>query len=343
MDKNTVSVLGSGSWGTALAILLSQENQPCLLWGHNKEFIHDISNSRTNTVYLAEIRFPDTLQLTSNIDAAAKASRDIIVAVPSHAFRSVLEDLKPHLGPQSRIIWATKGLEPSTHKLPHEVCDEVLCGEHPTAVISGPTFAREVASGLPTAITIASKDSCFAIEFARRLHSETFRAYTTDDVVGVELGGALKNVLAIAAGISDGLGFGANSRAALITRGLVELSRLGQVLGGQAETFMGLAGLGDLVLTCTDDQSRNRRLGLGIASGQDINALFKEIGQVVEGYQTAKEIHALAQLHQVDMPICEQVYQVLHHGHDPRHAGAELLNRTLKSEGKLPENRQAPS
>ncbi|GMR08687.1 MAG: NAD(P)H-dependent glycerol-3-phosphate dehydrogenase [Gammaproteobacteria bacterium] len=335
MNNDSVSVLGSGSWGTALAILLSQENRPAVLWGHNNQCIQDLKKNKSNICYLPGITFPDTLQLTSDLGEAASSSEDIIIAVPSHAFRRVLEELKHCLVPQSRITWATKGLEPSTHKLLHEVCDEVLHGEYPCAVISGPTFAREVASGLPTAITIASKDARFATEFARRLHSDTFRAYTTDDVIGVELGGALKNVLAIAAGISDGLGFGANSLAALITRGLVELSRLGQVLGGQAETFTGLAGLGDLVLTCTDDQSRNRRLGLGIAGGKDIDELFTEIGQVVEGFQTAREIHALAREHQVDMPICEQVYQVLHHGRDPRHAGAELLSRALKPEAIL--------
>jgi glycerol-3-phosphate dehydrogenase (NAD(P)+) len=232
----------------------------------------------------------------------------------------------------SRIAWATKGLEAKTHKLLHEVASETLGNAYPLAVISGPTFAKEVARGLPTAITVASTDQSFASELADRLHDDMFRAYTTNDITGVVLGAAVKNVLAIAAGISDGLGFGANARAALITRGLVELSRLGITLGGHPETFMGLAGLGDLVLTCTDDQSRNRRTGLGIAAGKSLQQIAAELGQVMEGVQTASEVHLLAQKHAVDMPICEQVYLVLHEGHDAHTAVHELLSRALKSE-----------
>jgi glycerol-3-phosphate dehydrogenase (NAD(P)+) len=233
---------------------------------------------------------------------------------------------------ESRVAWATKGLEAETHKLLNEVAIEVLGDTHPLAVISGPTFAREVARGLPTAITVASTDQTFAGELADRLHDDRFRAYTTSDITGVVLGAAVKNVLAIAAGISDGLGFGANARAALITRGLVEMSRLGITLGGHPETFMGLAGLGDLVLTCTDNQSRNRRTGLGIAAGKSLQQIAAELGQVMEGVQTASEVHLLAQKHAVDMPICEQVYLVLHEGHDAHTAVHELLSRALKSE-----------
>jgi glycerol-3-phosphate dehydrogenase (NAD(P)+) len=256
----------------------------------------------------------------------------VIVAVPSHALRGMLRDIAPHLQSNARVAWATKGFELSTGLLPHEVARAVLGERVPTAVISGPTFAREVGAGLPTAMTVAASDSSFANELAQRLSGANFRAYTSNDVVGVEVGGAIKNVLAIGAGISDGLGFGANTRIALIARGLVEMTRLGVALGARKDTFMGLAGLGDLVLTCTDNQSRNRRFGLALAKGENVEAAQKTIGQVVEGVLAARAVREVAQRAGVEMPICEQVYRVVYEGVTPREAVKELMSRALKPE-----------
>jgi glycerol-3-phosphate dehydrogenase (NAD(P)+) len=259
-------------------------------------------------------------------------ARDILVAVPSSAFRSTLENISPLLRADARVFWATKGLEQGSNKLLHQVARDTLGSRFPTAVVSGPSFAAEVARGLPTAVTVASANAEFARDIARNLHNRTFRAYTSDDVVGVELGGALKNVLAIAAGISDGLGFGANARAALVTRGLVEMVRLGVVLGGRRDTLMGLSGLGDLILTCTDNQSRNRRMGLALGQGKTLEQAFAEIKQVVEGVQTAREIYELAKSHAVDMPIVAQVYAVIYEGLPPRDAVQALMEREPKAE-----------
>jgi glycerol-3-phosphate dehydrogenase (NAD(P)+) len=252
--------------------------------------------------------------------------------VPSHAFREVLQRLKPLLRPGQRVAWATKGFEVSTGRLPHDVAAEVLGPGVPTAVLSGPTFAREVGAGLPSAMTVASRDSEYALELARSLSDENFRAYASSDMTGVEVGGAVKNVLAIAAGASDGLGFGANTRVALITRGLAEMMRLGIALDARRETFMGLAGLGDLVLTCTDDQSRNRRCGLLLAAGKTLEQAQAEIGQVVEGVLAARAVHDVAQRKGVDMPICEQVYHVLYEGASARDAVHTLMKRTIRRE-----------
>ncbi len=332
MAVSEVLVLGAGSWGTALAIQLSREGRPAILWDHDPAQVERLARERVNARYLPGIPLPESLQLSADLGTAVPRVRDILVVVPSHAFRSVLQALVPHLTDAHRLQWATKGLETGTGKLLHQVVEEVLGAERTVAVVSGPTFAREVAEGLPTAITVASPDEAYARTVAQRLHSEAFRAYTSHDVIGVEVGGAVKNVLAIAAGIADGLGFGANARTALITRGLAEMMRLGLALGGQRETFMGLAGLGDLVLTCTDDQSRNRRLGLALGQGRSLQQALDSIDQVVEGVQTAREVHALAQRIGVEMPIAEQVYQVLYAGHTPHEAVHALLQREQKAE-----------
>jgi glycerol-3-phosphate dehydrogenase (NAD(P)+) len=332
MDANSVSIFGAGSWGTALAILLSQNQRPAVLWGYNPEHQAVLAAARCNEGYLPGIPFPDSLQIESDTLATVTASETLLIAVPSHVFRDTLKRIQPFLQKEHRIAWASKGLEPDTHKLLHTIVEEELGADYPLAVISGPTFAREVAAGLPTAVTVSSRDSHFAEQLAARLHTETFRAYTGTDVVGVEIGGAVKNVLAIAAGIADGLGFGANTRAALITRGLAEMSRLGHCLGAEAETFMGLAGLGDLVLTCTDDQSRNRRFGKALAAGNSAEQAFTDIGQVVEGAKTARVLHDMATSLGVDMPISEQVYQVIYEGHDPHRAVRDLLHRAQKAE-----------
>jgi glycerol-3-phosphate dehydrogenase (NAD(P)+) len=247
--------------------------------------------------------------------------------VPSHAFREVLEALGPRLSPDARVAWATKGLEPGTALPLHRVAEQVLGGGHPAAVVSGPTFAREVARELPTAVMVAATDPAFARDLAGRLHSGFFRVYVGDDLMGVEVGGAVKNVLAIAAGIADGLGFGANTRAALITRGLAEMTRLGTAAGGRAETFMGLAGLGDLVLTCTDDLSRNRRYGLALARGESPREAEAGIGQVVEGVTTARVVLKMAARHRVEMPITEHVNRVIYDGLGPAEAVQSLLGR----------------
>ena len=256
----------------------------------------------------------------------------IIVAVPSHSLRALLTQLKPLLARDARLAWATKGFELDTGKLPHQVAYEVLGDRYPVAVLSGPTFAREVGMGLPTAMTIASPDADFAAQLAKSLHASNFRAYTSTDIVGVEVGGAVKNVLAVGAGLSDGLGFGANTRIALITRGLSEVMRLGVALGAQAETFMGLAGLGDLVLTSTDNQSRNRRFGLALASGKSVDEALKEIGQVVEGYTAARAVHRVALREKVDMPIVAGIYRVLYEHEPAKDVVKDLMTRPIRPE-----------
>ena len=325
-------VLGAGSWGSALAILLAKNGHSVCMWSHEREFANQLISSRVNDRYLPGIKFPDLLQVEYELDKCFSEPAEVLLVVPSSAFRSCLESIKPYMSSYDRVSWATKGLEQGSNKLLHEVVSEVLPGLESTAVLSGPTFAAEVAQGLPTALTVASNNPEFATNLANCLHNKTFRAYTSSDVIGVELGGAVKNVLAIATGIADGLGFGANTRAALVTRGLAEMIPLGEVLGGNRDTFMGLAGIGDLVLTCTDNQSRNRRLGLMLGEGKTLEQSLASIDQVVEGVQTAREIHELAQSHGIEMPIVDQVYQVLYENCSPKEAVHSLLAREQKAE-----------
>ncbi len=331
-DHVPLAVLGAGSWGTALAIQLARGGRPVLLWGRDPGKIEAMRKLRENRLYLAGIRLPSNLYPEGDLRQVVGRCDDLLIVVPSQAFRQTLAAIAPHLSPSTRIAWATKGLERGSHKLLAEVAREMVGNERPLAVISGPTFAREVALGLPTAVTIAASHERFARHLANSLHSERFRPYTSSDMIGVSIGGAVKNVLAIAAGIADGLGFGANTRAALITRGLAEMMRLNSALGGERETLMGLAGLGDLLLTCTDDQSRNRRFGLRLGQGKGIAAARSEIDQVIEGIETAREILALARCHAVEMPITEQVYRVLHEGQTPDRAVESLLSREQKTE-----------
>lgn len=327
-----IGIICAGSWGTALAILFSGNGYPVWLWDRDTAHIDNLKRDRSNERHLPGIHFPESLLPDNDLDGILGRVRDVLIAVPSAGFRTTLETITPFLKKTSRIIWATKGLDPGTGKLLHEVVTEILGDDIEHAVISGPTFAHEVAAGLPTAITVASYHSAFATEIANRLHNRHFRAYTSDDIVGVEIGGSVKNVLAIAAGCSDGLGFGSNTRAALLTRGLAEMMRLGVAMGGQRETFMGLAGVGDLILTCTDDQSRNRRLGLALAKGKSLADARKEIGQVVEGAQTVREVIQLAKLRNIEMPITDQVYQVLYEDLLPRDAVNALFAREVKPE-----------
>jgi glycerol-3-phosphate dehydrogenase (NAD(P)+) len=331
-SKPTVAVLGSGSWGTALAVHLARTGHPTILWGIETDELNAMARERVNRRYLPGVDLPGLVRIEHDFERAVAAADELLVVVPSHAFREVLERLRPVLRPKHRVAWATKGFELSTGKLPHEVASEVLGASVPTAVLSGPTFAKEVGAGLPTAMTVASADESYALELAQGLSAANFRAYASSDMTGVEVGGATKNVLAIGAGISDGLGFGANTRIALITRGLVEMMRLGVALGADKETFMGLAGLGDLVLTCTDDQSRNRRMGLALAAGKTAEQAQQEIGQVVEGVLAAKAVRDVARRVGVEMPISEQIYRVLYEGLPPKEAVLALMLRTIRTE-----------
>jgi glycerol-3-phosphate dehydrogenase (NAD(P)+) len=327
-----IAVLGAGSWGTALAVQFARTGRPTVLWGRDRAQLAALAGSRCNARYLPDVTFPAGLAVEPDFGRAVAAALDILIAVPSHAFRDTLARLAPLVQPGQRVAWATKGFELATGMLPHQVARQVLGPDVPIAVLSGPTFAREVGRGLPTAMTVASPDARFAAELAQSLSSENFRAYTSPDILGVEVGGAVKNVIAIGTGIADGMGFGANTRIALITRGLAEMTRLGVALGARRETFMGLAALGDLVLTCTDDQSRNRRFGLAIAAGRAPAEAQREIGQIVEGVQAARAVREVAARAGVEMPIAEQVYRVLYEQRDVRTAVKALMGRELKGE-----------
>ncbi|HEX5649324.1 MAG TPA: NAD(P)H-dependent glycerol-3-phosphate dehydrogenase [Steroidobacteraceae bacterium] len=331
-SRSTMAVIGAGSWGTALAVHLARTIHRTVLWGLAPPEMADLARDRINQRYLPEAPFPDALEIAPTLRDAVAAADELLIAVPSHAFRACLDQVAPLLRPDMRIAWATKGFELETGKLPHQVASEVLGMSVPTAVLSGPTFAREVGLGLPTAMTVASRDRDYAMELAQRLSGKNFRAYASTDMIGVEVGGATKNVLAIGAGISDGLGFGANTRVALITRGLAEMMRLGVALGAQKDTFMGLTGLGDLVLTCTDNQSRNRRFGLALAAGKSSDEAQREIGQVVEGVLAARAVNAVANTYRVEMPIAEQICKVIYEGAPPREAVAALMGRSIKAE-----------
>ncbi|AHG84727.1 Glycerol-3-phosphate dehydrogenase [NAD(P)+] [Bibersteinia trehalosi USDA-ARS-USMARC-189] len=328
-----VTILGAGSYGTALAIALSRNGHKTYLWGHNPQKMAQMAVSRMNQEFLPDIPFPDALEIESDLAQAIAKSRDLLIVVPSHVFGDVLLQLKPFLSSEHRIIWATKGLERDTGRLLQEVVLQILGENYPLAVLSGPTFAKELAAGLPTAISLSSDNAQFADEMQQRIHcSKSFRVYINDDMVGAQLGGAIKNVIAIGAGISDGMGFGANARTALITRGIAEISRLGASLGANPATSMGMSGLGDLVLTCTDNQSRNRRFGLMLGQGRNAEDAIAEIGQVVEGFYNTKEAHLLAQKQGVEMPIVEQIYQMLFCGKQATEVAKTLLGRERKGE-----------
>ncbi|EOD81707.1 Glycerol-3-phosphate dehydrogenase [Grimontia indica] len=328
-----MTVLGAGSYGTSLAISLARNGANVVLWGHEPEHMAQLEIDRSNEAFLPGVAFPDSLILSADLEASIQASRDILVVVPSHVFGLVLAQVKPFLRDDQRICWATKGLEPETGRLLQDVAREQLGEDVPMAVLSGPTFAKELAAGLPTAISVASPNAEFLAELQEKVHcARSFRVYANSDFIGMQLGGAVKNVIAIGAGMSDGIGFGANARTALITRGLAELTRLGVALGAERETFMGMAGLGDLVLTCTDNQSRNRRFGLALGQGKGVDEAQDEIGQVVEGYRNTKEVRALAKRTGVEMPIVEQIFQVLYEGKDARQAAQDLLARQRTSE-----------
>ena len=330
---NSVCVLGAGSYGTALAFCLSRNNVNTSLWGRDARQMQQMNISRSNEKYLPGAILPETLTIETNLQKALANSQDLLVVVPSHAFADTLLSIKPFLQSHHRLIWATKGLEPETGRLLQDVAVEILGTNIPFAALSGPTFAKEMVAGLPTAISISSTDENLANDFANKLHcSKSFRVYRNDDFIGIQLGGAVKNVIAIGAGLADGRGFGSNARTALITRGLAELTRLGVKMGAKPSTFMGMAGLGDLVLTCTDNQSRNRRFGLALGNGLGIQEAMNEIGQVVEGYRNTKEVHILARRMDIEMPICEQIYEVLYNHKSAKDAALTLLARVQTSE-----------
>jgi len=325
-------ILGAGSWGSALALYLATRDHAVVLWGHDANEMAQLAQSRTNPHYL-QAMLPEQIQITSDLAQAFQwAGKDpiVLMVIPSHAFEEVLVNLQPYLSPTMPIMWGTKGLSPQGDLL-HQLCQRIY-PHHPLAVLSGPSFAAEVIKGLPTAVTIASTDPTFGDTLVQAFHSETFRIYLSQDIIGVQLGGAIKNVLAIAVGMSDGLGFGANARSALITRGLAELCRLGEKLGAKLPTMMGLSGVGDVVLTCTDNQSRNRRFGLALGQGKSAQQAQTEIGQVVEGKDNVKQVIALAQKMHVEMPICQQVLAVLYQGVTPQQAVQQLLTRAPKTE-----------
>ncbi len=333
-----VAVLGAGSWGTALAALIARHGNPVTLWGRDRQTIAAIDERQENPRYLPGIALPAALRATTDIAAALVDADLVLVVVPSHAFAETLQALAPHRPASAGVAWATKGFEPGSGRFLHEVAGDILGGGRlgaaavPLAVVTGPSFAKEVAVGLPTALTVHSDAADFAQQVADVLHGPAFRAYTGDDMLGAELGGAMKNVLAVATGVADGMQLGLNARAGLITRGLNEMLRLNAGIGGKAETLMGLAGLGDLVLTCTGDLSRNRRLGLALGRGQSLEEAVREIGQVVESVQTADEVMRQAERHGIELPISSAVRAVLHGEITPADGLRQLLAREQKPE-----------
>ncbi len=333
MSNTSIGVIGAGAWGTALAIHLSRVHRKVCLWGRGHEALQNLINTRENKRYLPGISLPVNITVCPELATLIKNSTHIVIATPSTAMRTIMQAIHQHA--TSRLIgtiWACKGLELDTGKFLHQVASEELPATLPVAILSGPSFAQEVGQGLPTAVTIASSDSEFAQQAAGLFHHPLFRAYVSTDVTGVEIGGAFKNILAIASGINDGLAFGANARAALITRGITEMVRFGRLFNAHLETFMGLSGIGDIVLTCTEDLSRNRRFGLGIGAGQSAKQVEASIGQVIEGKYATEVIFKLANKMDTELPITNQVYEILYDNKPARLAVEDLLSRSLKFE-----------
>ncbi len=326
-----ITVLGAGAWGTALAMQISQNHQVSL-WARNAGHVSGMRKARSNPLYLGDFPFNDNLQVEDDLAAALVDADLILSVVPTAGFRGMLQDIKK-LGVNKPLIWAHKGLEPVSTKLPYEVAQEELGHGAHWGALSGPSFAAELVRGLPTAVTLAAKDDGFAQEAANLIHGGNLRVYNSTDVIGVSVGGAVKNVMAIAAGISDGMGFGNNARAALITRGLAEITRFGVALGAKTETFMGLAGVGDLILTCTGQYSRNREVGLQLASGKPLEEILQGLGHVAEGVNTAREVMRRAETIGVDMPITREVNLALTHGKSARDAVMDLLGRAQRADG----------
>jgi glycerol-3-phosphate dehydrogenase (NAD(P)+) len=329
--RPSVCVLGAGSWGTALAAVLARNAVPTTLWGRDSDAIALMARTRRNARYLPDLELPGELALSSDLHASVRDARVVLIVTPSHAFGALLEQISPNFSPDAGLAWASKGFDPVSGRFLHELAAQWL-PQVPAAIVTGPSFAREVAQGLPTAVTVHSARPAFAVLMAQLLHCPFFRAYTGSDVIGAELGGAMKNVLAVATGVSDGMKLGFNARAGLITRGLNEMLRLGAAIGARPETLMGLAGLGDLVLTCTGDLSRNRRLGLALGRGAQLAQAVAEIGQVVESIETVDTIMRLAHQYRVELPIAQGVQRVLREEITPAEGLRELLARGQKPE-----------
>lgn len=331
---HTLSVLGAGSYGTALAMAVAGKGLPVLLWARDSSQAGAMQQNRVNAKYLPDIRLPDSLEITDDFKKTVTSSQIILLVIPSHIFRDILHQLKPLLKPDQKIVYATKGLDRYKGHFLSDTIIEILGENTKFAALSGPTFASELAKGMPTAIAIAGNDRDFLKEVCALMHTSYFIVYISPDLKSLQLGGAVKNVIAIATGMSDGLGFGANARTALITRGLTEMIRLGLRLGATDRGFMGLSGLGDLVLTCTDNQSRNRRFGYLLGKGYSVDEALKEIGQVVEGINSTKEIYELANMYGVQMPICSELYEVLEHGKSGKDAAASLLAKEHREDSE---------
>ena len=327
-----IAVVAAGAWGTALSVAFSERHETCL-WTREAEVIREMQSRRENSRFLPGIHLPESLCIEEDLGTALNARDLIIVAAPLVGLRDTLQRMREVAGTPACLVWVCKGFEPGSGKLPHQVVEEEFGADLPCGVLTGPSFAEEVAKGLPMAATLASRDGDFARTVAAELHGSRFRLYANEDLVGAEVGGAVKNVMAIAAGISDGLGFGLNARAALMTRGLAEIARLGVALGGKAGTFMGLAGMGDLILTCTGDLSRNRRVGLELVKGRGLEDILAELGHVVEGVSTAREVARLAAAKGIDMPITEAVDTILSRGERAADVVERLLSRDPKVEG----------
>jgi len=325
-------VLGAGSWGTALALQLDRSGSRTILWGRDAGHMAQIRSSHCNDRYLPGIEIPASVELETDIIAAVKAADHVLLVTPSYAFANTIKAIRDVLVPGQGVAWACKGFEPGSGRLLHQVAAELLPPETPLAIVTGPSFAKEVAMNLPTAVTVAGDDSDFTSTMAAALHGGRFRAYTSNDIIGAEFGGAAKNVMAVATGLCDGMDLGDNARAALITRGLAEIMRLGAALHARPETLMGLAGAGDLILTCTGDLSRNRKLGLLLGQGKTVEQALETIGQVVEGVNSAAEMQRLATQHHINMPITEQVNGIIHKGWNPVEGVVRLLAREQKAE-----------
>jgi len=333
-SSSRLAVLGAGSWGTALAAHLARGEHAVTLWGRDEGLVSDMATSRINERYLPGATLPETLDFSSDLSATVLSADALVIAVPSSHFEAMLEQIKPQLaqrtGERMTIVWACKGF--SGQRLLHEVVYAKLNDFCTPAVISGPNFASELVRGMPTATTVASTSLALAQRTAALFHFDYFRAYASDDMVGVQLAGALKNIYAIATGISDGLGYGANARAALVTRGMAEIRRIAIPMGANPETLLGLAGMGDLVLTCTDNQSRNRRFGLCLGEGQSFEQALESVGQVVEGAKAVRSGLEIAATHEVDLPIAAQVAAILYEGRSPADAVQQLLARAATNE-----------
>ena len=327
-QHSPIAVLGAGSWGSALAIHLGNNGQIVHLWDHDATHMQNLQQDKCNQRHLPGHTLTDNIQLETELAATVKASQDIVVAVPSAAFTSIVTQLKPLLTPSHRILWASKGLMPDSHELPRKYVQQILGQNRAHAILSGPSFAKEVVACMPTLLTLACQQKTFTQDLQQRLETKNFRLILSEDLTGVQLCGAVKNVIAIAAGMVDALGYGVNTQSALITCGLAEMARLGRVMGTRPKTFMGPAGIGDLLLTCSDNQSRNRRFGLQIGQGKTLEEAKQSIGQTIEGYTNTLSVHQLSERYHISMPLCESVYNIVKKQHPP-----DILIETLMNHG----------